>query len=143
MPDLPRARPRVLLTSVFGPFARDDAFGSRAINPRGFYHNQVTRAQEPFSLRVHHRSGGIILIQANISASSTVLDCPTREGCVDELTTGRIADMSGLSAPGSSAGVNGRLAIGHTAPPAAPGHSIRVVPLRAQPPITTGRSAEA
>ncbi len=31
---------RVLLTSVFGPYARDDEFGSRRINPMELYHNQ-------------------------------------------------------------------------------------------------------
>ena len=39
----------VLLTSVFGPYAQDDEFGSRAINPMELYHNQVTRAQGAFS----------------------------------------------------------------------------------------------
>jgi radical SAM superfamily enzyme YgiQ (UPF0313 family) len=87
---------RVLLTSVFGPFARDDEFGSRAINPMELYHNQVTRAQGPFSLRMHHRSWGIILIQANISAPSTLLDFPTRERFVRELETGRY-DVVGIS----------------------------------------------
>ena len=62
MSDPRHARPRVLLSSVFGPFARDDEFGSRAINPLELYHNQVTRAQGPFSLRMHHRSWGIMLI---------------------------------------------------------------------------------
>lgn len=33
----------VLLTSVFGPYAQDDEYGSRAINPMELYHNQVTR----------------------------------------------------------------------------------------------------
>jgi len=50
-------RARVLLTSVFGPYARDDEYGSRAINPMELYHNQVTRAQGPFSPRMFHRSG--------------------------------------------------------------------------------------
>src|SRR6185295_17248075 len=77
---------RVLLTSVFGPFARDDEFGSRAINPLELYHNQVTRMQGPFSLRMHHRSWGIMMIQENISAPSTVLDFPTREAFLQELT---------------------------------------------------------
>jgi hypothetical protein len=76
---------RVLLTSVFGPYACDDEFGSRSINPMELYHNQVTRAQGPFSLRMFHRSWGIMLIQANISAPSTVLDFPTREGFAREL----------------------------------------------------------
>ena len=44
-------RARLLLTSVFKPFAQDDEFGSRAINPVELYHNQVTRAQGPFSPR--------------------------------------------------------------------------------------------
>jgi len=76
---------RILLSSVFGPFARDDDFGSRAINPMELYHNQVTRAQGPFSLRMSHRSWGIMLIQANIGAASTVLDFPTRARFVREL----------------------------------------------------------
>ncbi|MGA1987538.1 MAG: hypothetical protein ABSG72_14830, partial [Candidatus Sulfotelmatobacter sp.] len=36
---------RILLSSVFGPYAQDDDFGSRSINPMELYHNQVTRAQ--------------------------------------------------------------------------------------------------
>src|SRR4051795_8692552 len=76
---------RVLLSSVFGPYAQDDQYGSRKINPMELYHNQVTRAQGPFSLRMSHRSWGIMLIQANIAAASTVLDFPTREGFVAEL----------------------------------------------------------
>jgi len=71
-------RPRVLLTSVFGPFARDDEFGSRKINPMELYHNQVTRAQGSLSFRKFHDSWGIRMIQANISAPSAVLDFPTK-----------------------------------------------------------------
>jgi len=96
MADPRRIRPRVLLTSVFGPFTRDDEFGSRAINPLELYHNQVTRAQGPFSLRMHHRSWGIMLIQANISAPSTLLDFPTRERFIDELRTQQY-DIVGIS----------------------------------------------
>ena len=70
---------RILLTSVFGPYAQDDEFGSRSINPMELYHNQVTRAQGSFSLRMFHRSWGIMMIQENISAPCTVLDFPTRE----------------------------------------------------------------
>jgi hypothetical protein len=72
-------RARVLLSSVFGPYAQDDEFGSRSINPMELYHNQVTRAQGAFSLRMFHRSWGIMMIQANIPAPTTVLDFPTRE----------------------------------------------------------------
>ena len=58
------SRARILLSSVFGPYAQDDEFGSRSINPMELYHNQVTRAQGSFSLRMFHRSWGIMLIQA-------------------------------------------------------------------------------
>jgi radical SAM superfamily enzyme YgiQ (UPF0313 family) len=90
------SRARVLLSSVFGPFAQDDEFGSRTINPMELYQNQVTRAQGPFSLRMFHRSWGIMLIQHNIPAPSTVLDFPTREAFVRELQEGRY-DIVGLS----------------------------------------------
>ena len=73
------ARARILLSSVFGPYAQDDEFGSRSINPMELYHNQVTRSQGAFSLRMFHRSWGIMMIQANIPAPTTVLDFPTRE----------------------------------------------------------------
>lgn len=87
---------RVLLSSVFGPYARDDEFGSRAINPMELYHNQVTRAQGTFSLRMFHRSWGIMMIQENISAPCTVLDFPTRKAFEDELTSGNY-DVVGIS----------------------------------------------
>src|SRR5579862_7465723 len=70
---------RILLSSVFGPYAQDDSYGSRAINPMELYHNQVTRAQGSFSLRMFHRSWGIMMIQENITAPTTVLDFPTLE----------------------------------------------------------------
>jgi hypothetical protein len=89
-------RARVLLSSVFKPFAQDDEFGSRAINPVELYHNQVTRAQGPFSLRMFHRSWGLMFIHHNISADSTLLDFPTRERFVQELTT-HDYDIVGLS----------------------------------------------
>ena len=43
------------------------------------YHNQVTREQGSFSLRMFHRSWGLMMIQRNISAPSTLLDFPTLE----------------------------------------------------------------
>src|SRR5438309_654168 len=92
-----RTRARVLLSSVFGPYAQDDEFGSRSINPMELYHNQVTRGQGSFSLRMFHRSWGIMLIQANISAPCTVLDFPTREAFARELMEGRY-DVVGISA---------------------------------------------
>jgi radical SAM superfamily enzyme YgiQ (UPF0313 family) len=88
---------RILLSSVFGPYARDDEFGSRSINPMELYHNQVTRAQGSFSLRMFHRSWGIMLIQANISAPCTVLDFPTRKDFEREITA-QAYDVIGISA---------------------------------------------
>jgi len=90
------SRARVLLTSVFGPYAQDDEFGSRAINPMELYQNQVTRAQGAFSLRMFHRSWGIKLIQANISAPCTLLDFPTREDFARELARHNY-DIVGIS----------------------------------------------
>ncbi len=90
------AHARVLLTSVFGPYAQDDEFGSRAINPMELYHNQVTRAQGPFSLRMFHRSWGIMMIQENISAPCTVLDFPTSEVFQREITENQY-DIVGIS----------------------------------------------
>jgi radical SAM superfamily enzyme YgiQ (UPF0313 family) len=91
-----RSRARVLLTSVFGPYAQDDEFGSRKINPMELYHNQVTRGQGPFSLRMFHRSWGILMIQENLSAPTTVLDFPTRESFEAELRAHEY-DVVGIS----------------------------------------------
>lgn len=88
---------RVLLASVFGPYAQDDSYGSRAINPMELYHNQVTRAQGSFSLRMFHRSWGIMMIQQNISAPCAVLDFPTLERFEEELTSHHY-DVVGISA---------------------------------------------
>ncbi|MBI3927796.1 MAG: cobalamin B12-binding domain-containing protein [Armatimonadetes bacterium] len=90
------SRARVLLTSVFGPYAQDDQYGSRSINPMELYHNQVTRVQGPFSLRMFHRSWGLMMIQENIGAPSTLLDFPTQERFVLELERGDY-DIVGIS----------------------------------------------
>src|SRR5579864_8941303 len=87
---------RVLLSSVFGPYAQDDDFGSRSINPMELYHNQVTRMQNEFSIRMFHRSWGLMMIQENISAPSTLLDFPTRAAFARELTQ-RHYDIVGIS----------------------------------------------
>ncbi len=70
-------RARVLLSSVFGPYAQDDEYGSRKINPMELYQNQVTRVQGGFSLRMFHRSFGLMMIQSNIDAPCTLLDFPS------------------------------------------------------------------
>ena len=86
----------MLLTSVFGPYAQDDEFGSRTINPMELYHNQVTKAQGAFSIRRFHRSWGILMIQENISAPCAVLDFPGREDFARELRAHRY-DIVGIS----------------------------------------------
>ena len=87
---------RVLLSSVFKPFAVDDEFGSRAINPAELYHNQVTREQGPFSLRMFHRTWSLMFLRDNIAAPCTVLDFPTRERFVKEITSCHY-DVVGIS----------------------------------------------
>ena len=51
------------------------------------YHNQVTREQGSFSLRMFHRSWGLMMIQQNITAPSTLLDFPTLEKFERELSS--------------------------------------------------------
>ncbi len=87
---------RVLLTSVFGPYAQDDAYGSRRINPMELYHNQVTRVQQAFSLRTFNRSWGLMLIQVNLQAPCTLLDFPTEDRFVEELKANQY-DVIGIS----------------------------------------------
>jgi len=89
-------RARVLLSSVFGPYAQDDDYGSRKINPMELYHNQVTRVQGPFSLRMFHRSFGLMMIQANLEAPCTLLDFPDRDRFIDEITR-QAYDIIGIS----------------------------------------------
>jgi radical SAM superfamily enzyme YgiQ (UPF0313 family) len=60
------------------------------------YHNQVTRVQGPFSLRLFHRSWGLMLIQANLDAPCTLLDYPTLDRFVEEIRSRRY-DMVGIS----------------------------------------------
>jgi len=56
---------RLLLSSVFGPFAVDDAFG-RKENRMELFHNQVTREQGVFSYRFNHHSFGLYMMAENI-----------------------------------------------------------------------------
>ncbi len=84
-PSCPVEDPVILFTSVFGPFSQDDEYGSRAINPMELYQNQVTRVQGPFSLRMFHRSWGLMLIRDNVECRSTLLDFPSRERFIEEL----------------------------------------------------------
>lgn len=90
-------RAKILLSSVFGPFARDDEYGSRAMNPMELYHNQVTRLQGVFSLRMFHRTFGLMMIQSNIDAPCTLLDFPSLEDFTREIRKGSY-DIVGISA---------------------------------------------
>lgn len=97
---LPEIHPKgqeatLLLTSVFGPYAVDDEYGSRKINPMELYHNQVTREQGPFSLRMFHRTWGQMLIQANLTSPCTNLDFPTLDRFIEELKS-RTYDIIGI-----------------------------------------------
>ena len=87
---------RVLLSSVFGPYGQDDQYGSRKINPMELYQNQVTRLQGAFSLRMFHRSFGLMMIQSNIDAPCTLLDFPSLERFEQEIIT-KSYDVIGIS----------------------------------------------
>ena len=91
-----RTRARVLLSSVFGPYGRDDSYGSRKINPMELYQNQVTRTQGGFSLRMFHRTFGLMLLQANIDAPCTLLDFPSLDRFVEEIRNNAY-DIVGIS----------------------------------------------
>jgi len=90
------SKARVLLSSVFGPYGQDDEYGSRKLNPMELYQNQVTRSQGGFSLRMFHRSFGLMMIQANINAPCTLLDFPTLERFREEIEQQRY-DIIGIS----------------------------------------------
>lgn len=81
----PEKKSNILLTSVFGPYARDDEYGSRKINPMELFHNQVTRVQGPFSLRMFHPSMGLKLIMENIDSPCAILDFPDLDRFIAEL----------------------------------------------------------
>lgn len=91
------SRARVLLSSVFGPYAQDDDYGSRSINPMELYQNQVTRIQGVFSLRMFHRSFGLLMIQANLDAPCMLLDFPDLDRFVAEIQHNQY-DIVGISA---------------------------------------------
>lgn len=91
------SKTKILLSSVFGPYARDDRYGSRQINPMELYQNQVTRFQGAFSLRMFHRSFGLMLLQANIDAPCSLLDFPSLERFTDEISR-QSYDVVGISA---------------------------------------------
>jgi len=84
----------VLLSSVFGPYGVDDAYG-RKENVMELFHNQVTREQGLFSFRFHHPSFGLYMIAENICAPTKVLDFPTQDRFIREIRKGY--DYVGIS----------------------------------------------
>ncbi len=89
-----KTKPRLLLTSVFGPYGIDDAYG-RSDNKMELFHNQVTREQGVFSYRFHHSSFGLFFLAENLQTSTRVLDFPTREEFSKEVLRGY--DYIGIS----------------------------------------------
>ncbi len=85
---------RILLSSVFGPFGVDDAYG-RKENIMELFHNQVTREQGLYSLRFNHPSFGLHLLAANVDVPVTVLDFPSERRFVEEIRKGY--DYVGIS----------------------------------------------
>jgi len=85
---------RALLSSVFGPYGVDDAYG-RKENLMELFHNQITKAQGIASLRLHHRSFGLYFLAANVRAEVTVLDFPSRKRFIREIH--KQYDLVGIS----------------------------------------------
>jgi radical SAM superfamily enzyme YgiQ (UPF0313 family) len=88
-------KPRVLLSSVFKPFAVNDMY-SRKESVLELFHNQITKAQGVFSLRTSDDSYGIHAIAKNLGIPSTVLDFPTKKRFIREIRKGY--DYVGISA---------------------------------------------
>ena len=85
---------KILLSSVFGPYGVDDAYG-RKENIMELFHNQVTREQGLFSLRFQHQSFGLYFIAENILAPAVVLDFPSEQRFIKEIRKGY--DYVGIS----------------------------------------------
>ncbi len=85
---------KLLLTSVFGPFAVDDAYGCKE-NKMELFHNQVTREQGVFSYRFNHHSFGLYMMAENVEMPTTVLDFPSLSDFRRELRKGY--DYVGIS----------------------------------------------
>ena len=85
---------KLLLTSVFGPFGVDDAYG-RKENVMELFHNQVTREQGVFSPRMNHDSYGLHLMAENLTMPAVVLDFPSQSRFLDEVKKGY--DYIGIS----------------------------------------------
>jgi len=85
---------KLLLTSVFGPYGVDDAYGEKE-NKMELFHNQVTREQGIFSYRFNHGSQGLYFLAENIDMPTAILDFPTFKRFKKELKKGY--DYIGIS----------------------------------------------
>lgn len=85
---------KLLLTSVFGPYGVNDAYGEKE-NKMELFHNQVTREQGIFSYRFNHASHGLYFMAENIDVPTTVLDFPSLRRFKRELKQGY--DYIGIS----------------------------------------------
>ena len=85
---------KVLLSSVFGPYGVDDEYGQASCRME-LFHNQVTREQGVFSIRMFHPSFGLHFLAENVSPPTTVLDFPSEARFVEELRNGY--DVVGIS----------------------------------------------
>jgi hypothetical protein len=86
--------PRVLLSSVFKPFAVNDMY-SRKESILELFHNQITKVQGIYSPRASYDSYGIHAIGNNLGISCTVLDFPTPKRFIREIEKGY--DYVGIS----------------------------------------------
>ncbi|MBS1150583.1 MAG: Radical domain protein [Myxococcaceae bacterium] len=93
-------RARILLSSVYGPFAVDNE-ESREATPMEFCHGQATRFQKAFSIRQFTRTYNLFLLQCNLEAPCTVLDFPTQARFIQELRENDY-DIVGIGSIGSN-----------------------------------------
>ena len=90
-------RPKIVETSgAAGGIGKATRCVARRAAAVELYHNQVTRVEGPFSLRMFHRSWGLMLIQANIAAPCTCSTFPTQDRFVEEIRDRRY-DVVGIS----------------------------------------------
>ena len=78
---------KVLLSSVFKPFGVDGLY-SRQDSQIELFHNQLTKYQGVFSIRMHHLTYGLHVIANNLDNPVTVLEFPSIERFRRELRKG-------------------------------------------------------
>jgi len=82
------ARPTIVFSSVFKPFAEANNLYSRVDSKIELFHNQLTKYQGIFSPRVHYNTFGLHAIANNIETDSVVLDYPTLGRFIAEVKKG-------------------------------------------------------